>query len=150
MDGQDTDRVSVVGIGASAGGIEALREFFGHTPSDSGMAFAVVLHLPENHTSILADILARHTAMPIVVVESDVEVLADHVYLPPAGAVMVLASGRLRVHERIAGEARELSPVTVLFNSLAHDLNEAAVGVVLSGTGNDGRWGYARSRKWAG
>jgi two-component system CheB/CheR fusion protein len=131
--------VPMVGIGASAGGIEAFKGFFENMPPDSGLAFIVVLHLPHNRKSVLPEILARWTGMPVVEVTEGVNVAANHVYVPPPGVVVTLKDGHLHLLEVV--EPRESNPISVLFDSLATELGEDAIGVVLSGTGHDGSLG---------
>lgn len=131
----------IVGIGASAGGIEAFRGFFENMPPDSGMAFVVVLHLPADRLSILPDILGRWTAMRVVEATDGCAVEANCVYVPPSGVGIQLRDGLLHLHARLNNEPRELTPITMFFDSLAAELREDAIGVVLSGTGNDGSLG---------
>ena len=131
--------VPMVGIGASAGGIEAFKGFFENMPPDSDLAFIVVLHLPHNRKSVLPEILARWTRMPVVEVTEGVHVAVNHVYVPPPGVVVTLKNGHLHLLEVIG--PRESNPISVLFDSLATELGEDAIGVVLSGTGHDGSLG---------
>src|SRR5690348_4225355 len=134
-------RIPIVGIGASAGGIEAFRSFFANMPPDSGLGFVVVLHLPVAGKSILPEILARWTSMQIATVTDGCSVEANCVYVPPPGVALILRDGRLRLRNARSNETRELSPISVLFDSLATELHEDAIGVVLSGTGSDGALG---------
>jgi two-component system CheB/CheR fusion protein len=134
-------RWPVVGIGASAGGIEAFRAFFENTPPDSGLCFVVVLHLPVDRKSILPEILSRWTSMPIVEAEDGCRVEPNRVYVPPPGVVVTYQHTRLHLHRLGADEPREFNPINMLFNSLAAALHEDAIGIVLSGTGNDGALG---------
>ena len=133
--------VPVVGIGASAGGIEAFRGFFENMPADSGMGFVVVLHLPAGRKSILPEILQRWTSMAVVEISDGCPVEANVVYLPPPGLVVTYQDGRFFLHQLASGELREPHPINMLFNSLASGLGDDAVGVVLSGTGSDGSIG---------
>jgi two-component system CheB/CheR fusion protein len=132
---------SVVGIGASAGGIEAFRKFFENMPADSGLAFVVVLHLPPNRKSLLPDILSRWTRMPIEEATDGCPVLPNRVYVPPPGAIVLFREHRLHLHQPTHEEPREAIPISLFFDSLARALREDAVGVVLSGSGNDGALG---------
>ena len=129
----------VVGIGASAGGIEAFREFFANMPPNSGVAFVVVLHLPPDRTSVLPEILGRWTVMPIIQVADACRVAANTIYLPSPGCVITYRDGSL--HTQRPTETREYHPINLLFDSLAAELREDAVGIVLSGTGSDGALG---------
>jgi two-component system CheB/CheR fusion protein len=133
--------VAVVGVGASAGGIEAFRRFFEKMPPDSGLGFVVVLHLAPNRTSMLPEILARWTAMPVSEADDGDPVTPNHVLVIPPGTVASLHAGRLSLHRIPIDEPRQSAPIDVLFDSMARDLNENAIGVILSGTGHDGALG---------
>ena len=133
--------VPIVGIGASAGGIEALRKFFEMMPAKSGLAFVVVLHLPANRKSLLPEILSRWTPMPIVEAADGAKLEANTVYVPPPGSIVTFGGGRLHLHHPAKDEAPEPIPISVFFDSLAQALHEDAIGVVLSGTGSDGALG---------
>ena len=141
MDSATNIRLPIVGIGASAGGIEAFKGFFGNMPPDSGLGFVVVLHLPADRKSLLHEILSRWTQMPVVEVTEGCLVEPNHVYVPPPGVVVTLHDDRLRLHRLALNEAREPTPISMFFDSLAVALQEDAIGVVLSGTGNDGALG---------
>jgi two-component system CheB/CheR fusion protein len=130
----------VVGIGASAGGLDALERFFDHLPADTGMAFIVVQHLSPAFKSLMDELLRRHTDLPIHLVEDGMRVESDHVYLIPPNKEMIIANGRLLLSER--EQKLELSlPIDVFFRSLAQDCGERAIGIVLSGGGSDGSRG---------
>lgn len=100
----------VVGIGASAGGLEALLRFFENTPSGTGMAFVVILHLSPEHESSAADILQRATRMPVAQVAGPTPVEADHVYVIPPGVALTMNDGHLQVaaSRRVAGPHMEI------------------------------------------
>lgn len=130
----------IVGIGASAGGLEALEAFFEQVPTDSGMAFVVVQHLSPDFRSLMDEILSRRTRLPVHLVEDGVRVEPDRVYLIPAKKEMIISQGRLLLSDR--GRDQELSlPIDVFFRSLAQDCEARAVAVVLSGGGSDGSRG---------
>jgi two-component system, chemotaxis family, CheB/CheR fusion protein len=130
----------VVGIGASAGGLEALEAFFEQVPLDSGMAFVVVQHLSPDFRSLMDEILSRRTKLPVHLVEDGVNVEANRIYLIPAKKEMIISQGRLLLSDR--GRDQELSlPIDVFFRSLAQDCEARAVAVVLSGGGSDGSRG---------
>ena len=133
--------MQVVGIGASAGGIEAFRLFFEAMPPDSGMAFVVVLHLSADRKSMLPEIIARWTAMPVAEAADGDLVEANRVYVIPPGHVATLRGGRLRLRHLAPEIPREPTPIDEFFDSLAAELGEDAIGVVLSGTGHDGALG---------
>src|SRR4051812_31332694 len=130
----------VVGIGASAGGLDPLVRFFDNLPKDTGMAFVVVQHLSPDFKSLMDELLARHTALPIHLVEDGMPVEADHVYLIPRKKEMIISGGQLLLSE--ADRRQELTlPIDVFFRSLAQDCRARAVAIVLSGSGSDGSRG---------
>src|ERR1700730_17061180 len=130
----------IVGIGASAGGVEALERFFKSMPADNGMGFVVVTHLPPNRESMLAEIIGRATQMPVVDARDGETVEEEHVYVLPPGAILTIREGRLSLrHTGIAHHER--APIDVFFTSLAQDQAEHAIGTVLSGGGSDGTLG---------
>lgn len=129
----------LVCIGASAGGLGALESFFRACSADSGAAFVVVQHLSPDHKSMMASLLARHTTMPVVTVENDMQIAANHVYLIPPGSVMHVSDARLRLSPK---NPRGLTlPIDIFLHSLATVYGRHAVGVILSGTGTDGSRG---------
>ncbi|WP_437963007.1 chemotaxis protein CheB (plasmid) [Sorangium sp. So ce119] len=130
----------VVGIGASAGGLEALEHFFDNLPKESGMAFVVVQHLSPDFRSLMDEILGRRTELPIHLVEDGMLVEPDHVYLIPPKKEMIISGGRLLLSERDPDQELAL-PIDVFFRSLAQDCGTRAVAVVLSGGGSDGSRG---------
>jgi two-component system CheB/CheR fusion protein len=130
----------IVGIGASAGGVEALEAFFRAVPQDNGMAFVVVTHLDPNRESLLAEILGRATRMPVVNARDGEAVEAQHVYVLPAGTILTIRKGRLRLRP-ISSVDRERTPIDLFFSSLAEDQEDHAIGIVLSGGGTDGTLG---------
>ena len=130
----------IVGIGASAGGVEALERFFKSMPADNGMGFVVVTHLPPNRVSMLAKIIGRSAQMPVVDARDGETVEAGHVYVLPPGAILTIREGRLRLRHTSAAD-HERAPIDVFFTSLAQDQSEHAIGIVLSGGGSDGTLG---------
>lgn len=136
---EDRHQVPIVAIGASAGGLEALEEFFSHMmPADSGLAFVVIQHLAPQRASVLAEILARSTQMPVREVPDGARVEADHVYVIAPGTVLGIANGQFQVRPA-DGERHE--PIDAFFKALADDLGLLAAGIVLSGSGADGTRG---------
>lgn len=130
----------VVGIGASAGGLDPLVRFFDNLPKKPGMAFVIVQHLSPDFKSLMDELLARHTLLPIHLVEDGMPVEADHVYLIPAKKEMIISGGRLLLSDR--NRQQELTlPIDVFFRSLAQDCGARAVAIVLSGGGSDGSRG---------
>src|SRR5215210_7646366 len=130
----------VVGIGASAGGLDALERLFDSVPKTTGMAFVIVQHLSPDFKSLMDELLARHTELPIRLVEDGMRVEADHVYLIPPKKEMIIAGGKLLLSERDRQQELAL-PIDVFFRSLAQDCGPRAVAIVLSGGGTDGSRG---------
>jgi two-component system, chemotaxis family, CheB/CheR fusion protein len=130
----------IVGIGASAGGLEAMEEFFNHMPPSSGMAFVVVSHQPAGHVSLLPGLLGKCTAMPVGEATDGITVEPDHVYLAPGGTNLAMLHGTLHLMEP-PQEERVPLPIDYFFRSLADDQKQRAVGIILSGTGTDGSIG---------
>lgn len=138
-----------VGIGASAGGLEALEQFFKNIPSDTGLAFIVVQHLSPDYKSLMNELLARHTKMPIQVIGNNTEVEANHIYLIPPRMNLSIYHGKLYLEEQ-SGHQRLNLPIDVFFRSLALDQEKKAVGVILSGTGSDGALGVRAIKESGG
>ena len=132
----------IVGIGASAGGLDAFKQLLQALSADTGMAFVLVQHLAPTHVSMLADILACSTTMPVVEVKDEPPVLANHVYVIPPNRTMVMTDGHLRLLPREEGRGLH-RPIDAFFRSLAEQDSHQAVGVILSGTGTDGTLGLA-------
>ena len=130
----------VVAVGASAGGLEALRSFLSELPQGTGMAFVVVQHLDPTHTSMLPEILGRASRLPVFEVADRVVVEPERVYVMPAGKDMVFADGRLLLVARTETRGQH-RPVDHFMRSIAEGLGYQAIGVVLSGTGSDGTLG---------
>jgi two-component system CheB/CheR fusion protein len=129
----------IVAIGASAGGLDALERLFDGLGCESGSTFVVIQHLSPDHKSMMANLLARHTAMPVVMVEQDMPIEPDHVYLIPPGAIMHISAGHLKLTPKLP---KILTlPIDVFFTSMAAEYGSMSVGVVLSGTGSDGTRG---------
>lgn len=130
----------VVGIGASAGGLIALENFFSAMPADSGIAFVVVSHLSPDHVSLLPSLIERKSSMPVLQVEDGLEVLPDHVYIIPPGKEMTISEGRLHIsafHDHITTG----NLIDGFMRSLADDISSKAISIILSGTGSDGTLG---------
>lgn len=129
----------VIGIGASAGGLEALQQFFRNMPGNSGLSFVVVQHLSPDYKSLMADILGKHTEMRVIQVENGMEIEPDTVYLIPPKHNMTIENGRLLLQDVEAGKLNH--PIDRFFASLAKEKKDKAIAVVLSGTGSDGTSG---------
>ena len=130
----------VVGIGASAGGLEAFTDLLRHLPEKTGMAFVLVQHLDPTHGSVLPEILSRATKIPVSEVKDGSKVEPDHVYVIPANTSMVIEGGVLRLGARTLTRGIHM-PIDQFFQSLAEDRDSQAIGVILSGTASDGTEG---------
>jgi two-component system CheB/CheR fusion protein len=139
----------IVGIGASAGGLEAFRTFFTHMPADTGMAFVLVQHLAPDHKSMLVDLLSGSTKMPVIEAADGLEIQANRVFVIPPNATLTVQAGRLRL-EQPAPPRISRRPIDTFFVSLAEDQRENAVCVILSGTGSDGTLGAAAIKEHGG
>jgi two-component system, chemotaxis family, CheB/CheR fusion protein len=138
----------IVGIGASAGGIQALSAFFSALPADSGMAFVVIQHLPPDHDSFMAEIIGRQTPMPVRQVEEGLEVTTNSVYVTRPGFTVTLRDGAFRLGASVEKRGHR-RPVDDFFRSLASEQKERAIAIVLSGMGTNGTAG-AQAIKAAG
>lgn len=128
--------VCVVGIGASAGGLEALQQLLTFLPSNTGMAFVIIQHLSPDHKSLLADILGKYSAMPITEIEDGMHVERNHIYMIPPRYNVEIVSDVLMLHEYDSGKINH--PIDFFFRSLAETYENRSVAVILSGTGSDG------------
>jgi two-component system CheB/CheR fusion protein len=140
---------TIVGIGASAGGLEALVGFLTSLPPDTGAAFVIVQHLSPDHPNLLPALLARDTSMPVREVEDGVVVERDHVYVIPPDADVTVDGGILRLWPRHRADGLHL-PINGLFRSIAADRGRHAAGVVMSGTGSDGTDGLTEIKSQGG
>ncbi len=131
----------IVGIGASAGGLDAFLHLLKHLPVDTGMGFVLVQHLDPQHESALAQLLGRATEMPVHEVTDRLRVEPNHIYVIPPGKQMVVIQGVLRLQPRVRSQGTALRAIDHFLESLAHDLRERAIGVILSGTATDGTLG---------
>ena len=137
--GTVTDTV-VVGIGASAGGLEALEQFFQSMPSDSGLAFVIISHLDPEHRSMLGEIISRYTKMNVLTIKEGMSVQPDKVYVIPSEEYARIDDNTLHLVSRTDLRTKKM-PVDLFFRSLAAAKEENAIAVVLSGTGTDGSLG---------
>lgn len=130
----------IVGIGASAGGLEAYRELLQHVPGDIGMGFVLVQHLAPKHESALSELLSRFIKIPVAEVKDGMAVEPNHVYVIPPNMDMVILGGILRLTPRSMMLGQHM-PIDYFLRSLATDRGTQAIGVILSGTGSDGTLG---------
>ena len=138
----------VVGVGASAGGIEAFRELLQAIPQNSGMAYILIQHLSPHHDSILTEILQKSTDIPVVEIVDNIKVLPDHIYIIPSNKSLIANDGKLQLDPLVKGE--KLNTIDVFFTSLSEIHQEHAIGVVLSGTGSDGTVGLKTIKDMGG
>ena len=139
----------IVGIGASAGGLEALEQFFHHTPANSGMAFVVIQHLDPTHPGAMVELLQRAAAIPVRQAEDGQRVEPDHVYVIPPNKDLSILRGVLHLSPQASPRGLNL-PVDSFFRSLAEDQSDGSIGVVLSGMGSDGSLGLRAIKEVAG
>lgn len=138
----------VIGMGASAGGLEALQSFFADMPGNSGAAFVVVQHLSPDYKSLMAEILGKHTGMTVIQAEEDMPVEPDAVYLIPPGHNLTFRKGRLHLMPHAHSGLNH--PIDIFFESLAAEMKERAVAVIFSGTGSDGTNGVKSIKEHGG
>ena len=139
----------VVGLGASAGGLEALEEFFDELEPEPGMSFVVVTHLAHGSVSLLPELIGRFSRMPVVRITDGLPLEPNRVYVQPPGVALGVLNGRLHVFEP-AADGHQPLPIDFFFRCLAQDVKERAVGIVLSGTGTDGTNGLREIKAASG
>ncbi len=144
----DRDSFRIVGIGASAGGLEALEEFFRSIPDDSQLAFVVIQHLSPDYKSLMVELLSKYTSMEVKRAEDGMEVGVNNVYLIPPRKNLKIYHGKLYLSEQDHSHGLNL-PIDIFLRSLADDQKELSIGIILSGTGSDGTLGI-RAVKGAG
>ncbi|HSE87168.1 MAG TPA: CheR family methyltransferase [Candidatus Binatia bacterium] len=132
--------VRIVGIGASAGGIEVLKEFFDEMPAGKGLAFVVIQHLDPNQPSQMASLLSKSTRMNVAQAEHGATVCANHIYTIPPNKFLSLKDGKLYLTETIKRDGLRM-PIDFFFRSLAEDRRENAIAMLFSGSGSDGTLG---------
>jgi two-component system, chemotaxis family, CheB/CheR fusion protein len=142
------DEITVVGIGASAGGLKALQEFFEALPDDTGMAYVVITHLHPEHESHLAELLQRHTHMPVLQVTSSIGVERDHVYVIPPNQRLVMQDSKIGTTD-FKEPRGQRAPIDYFFRSLARG-HPNSVGIILSGGGTDGAVGVKAIKEEGG
>ena len=130
----------VAGLVASAGGLDAFKKFFAAMPADSGIAFVLIPHLDPQHESLMVELLARHTSMPVVEAADGMAVEANHVYIIPPNKNMTIAGGVLRLTGPVERGSWQTS-IDLFLRSLADDQLEKAICIILSGTGSHGTLG---------
>lgn len=138
----------VVGLGASAGGLEALQQFFRYMPANSGLSFVVVQHLAPDYKSLMADILGKYTEMPVIQAEDGMPAEPDQVYLIPPKKNILFRDGKLFLKDYIQGLLNH--PIDIFFHSLAEEKREHSIAVIFSGTGSDGTNGIKAIKEKGG
>ena len=133
----DKQAFPVVGIGASAGGLDAISRTLAHLPTDLGLAYVVVQHLENEREVVLAELLRKRTSMPVAVVENGMRLSPDRVYVAPASAHVAIHNNTFTLH----APSEPSRPIDAFFIALANEYQNNAIGIVLSGTGNDGTEG---------
>ncbi len=136
----ETELFPIVGIGASAGGLEALEQFFGSVPENTGMAYVVVQHLDPTHKGMLPELLQRVSKMTVCQVKDRMVVRPNCVYVIPPNKTMSILKGVLHLHKPVQERGQRL-PIDFFLNSLANDRKDMGVGLILSGMGSDGSLG---------
>jgi two-component system CheB/CheR fusion protein len=140
---------STVGIGASAGGLEAFQRLLQRLPSKTGMAYVIVQHLDPEHESLLPELLAKTSAIPVVQAFDGIAIVVDHAYVIPPNTTMTITDGHLRLVAREKGRGLHL-PIDAFLSSLAAVHGSSAVGVILSGAGSDGSRGIEAIKEAGG
>lgn len=144
-----TRTLKIVGIGASAGGLEAYTELLRHLPTEADVAYVLVQHLDPTHPSLLSELLAKSTAIPVREISDNTRVEAGNAYVIPLNCDLSIEEGVLRLapRDKSAGPARSIDH---FLHSLAHDQKEKAIGVILSGAGSDGAQGLKAIKEAGG
>jgi two-component system CheB/CheR fusion protein len=139
----------IVGIGASAGGLEALEQFLGHIPAASGIAYVIIQHLDPTHKGMMPELLQRATAMQVIQAKNRLKIKPDCVYVIPPNADLSVLHGTLYLLEPVAPRGLRL-PIDFFLRSLAQDQHELGIAVILSGMGSDGTLGVRAIKEKAG
>src|SRR5580693_2974803 len=143
------DTFPIVGLGASAGGLDAFRRLLAVLPAGTGMAFVLIQHLDPTHASMMVDLLAGHTPMTVQQAADGMPLEREHVYLIPPGSYLSIRDGALRLSEPLERHGARL-PYDFFLRSLAEELGERAICVILSGTGGDGSLGLKAVKEKGG
>ena len=140
-----------MGIGASAGGLDACKKLLGSLSASNGMAFILVQHLDPTHESMMVELLSAHTSMTVVQAMDGMPIEPDHFYVIPPGTYLSVDEGALRLSQPLARHGARL-PFDFLLHTLATNFGPRAVCVILSGTGTDGSLGAEnhQGKSWPG
>ncbi len=146
----DADRLfPIIGIGASAGGLEALEQFFSHMPDNMGIAFVVIQHLAPNHQGMMPQLLQRVTAMTVFEAQNHMQIKPDYIYVNPPNKELSILHGTLYLLDPVAPRGLRL-PIDAFFYSMAEDRHDQSIGILLSGMGSDGTWGLRAIKEQSG
>lgn len=145
----ETKDLYVVGIGASAGGLDAIQQLFDSIPPNTDMAFIIVQHLSLDFKSLMPELLAKHTSMKIYTAEDNQAIEPNCIYLNKGGENLVIKNGKLRQEDRDSHVKLNL-PINVFFESLGNEFREKSIGIILSGTGSDGSKGIKTLKEVGG
>jgi len=145
----DHSECFIVGMGASAGGLETFQKFFTSMPADSGLAFVLVQHLHPHHQSLMPELLSKSTDMPVLAAEEGMQIIPDHVYVIPSNTTLTVKDRRLHIEEPSESRGHRM-PIDLFFKSLSEDCGERAICVVLTGTGSDGTLGLKAVKEHGG
>jgi len=146
---KSTKPILYVGIGASAGGLEALEDLIANMPIDTGMAFIIVQHLSPDYKSMMVELLSQKTKMKVMKIENGMDALPDTVYLIPPKKNLTIFHSKLLLTDHVRDSRLNL-PIDIFFQSLALDQTDKAVGIILSGTGSDGTLGIKAIKEQGG
>ena len=149
MEEQQRSDFYIVGIGTSAGGLEALEKFFSNMPPDNDVAFVVVQHLSPDYKSHMVELLSKYTPIQVYEAQDGMPVERNTIYLIPRRKNMTIFKGKLFLVDYDRGRGLNL-PIDIFFQSLAQDYGEKAVGIILSGTGSDGTRGIRAIKEMGG
>ncbi|MBA4056448.1 MAG: chemotaxis protein, partial [Marivirga sp.] len=130
----------IVGVGASAGGMEALHDLFDYMPANTGFSFVIIQHLSPDYKSLMAELLSRHTKMQVCDANDGMKIEPNCIYAIPSKKLMTVKSGKLLLNEKLKSN-RPNNAIDVFFESLAEDRKKEAIAIILSGTGTDGTKG---------
>lgn len=148
-EGSQSFPTHIIGIGASAGGLEAINDFFEHTPGSTGFSFVVIQHLSPDHKSLMSELLTKHTVMKVHEAEHGMTLKSNEVYLLPSKKFMTLEHDKIVLHDKVKSNQPN-NAIDVFFQSLAENYTSRAIGVILSGTGTDGTKGLESIKKAGG
>lgn len=146
---EEIDAGYIVGIGASAGGLEAIHDLFDNMPDDTNFAFVIVQHLSPDYKSLMGELLSKHTAMQVFEAQDEMQIKPNCIYLIPSRKVMTIQKGVLRLKDKVRDHTPNMA-IDIFFESLAEEKGKKAIAIILSGTGTDGTKGAEAIKKKGG